>query len=139
LSKVKAPAFSLAEARANRFRCDWAAYRPPVPKMAGVRLFENWLAGDSEQATRSSLRRPAEPVIEKLGVVLASNDKGLIKMVEMAIESSYGLLQHSMSREDIERLKAAAYGEGTQEAVHGGSEVVLGGPSPSRRRPRRSA
>jgi 5-methyltetrahydrofolate--homocysteine methyltransferase len=39
--KVKAPAFSLAEARANRFRCDWAAYRPPVPKMAGVRLFEN--------------------------------------------------------------------------------------------------
>jgi len=26
---------------ANRFRCDWAAYRPPVPKMAGVRRFEN--------------------------------------------------------------------------------------------------
>jgi 5-methyltetrahydrofolate--homocysteine methyltransferase len=39
--KVKAPAFTLAAARANRFRCDWAAYRPPVPKMAGVRLFEN--------------------------------------------------------------------------------------------------
>jgi 5-methyltetrahydrofolate--homocysteine methyltransferase len=39
--KVKAPAFTLAEARANRFRCDWAAYRPPVPKMAGVRRFEN--------------------------------------------------------------------------------------------------
>jgi 5-methyltetrahydrofolate--homocysteine methyltransferase len=39
--KVKAPAFSLAEARANRFRCDWAAYRPPVPKMSGVRRFEN--------------------------------------------------------------------------------------------------
>jgi 5-methyltetrahydrofolate--homocysteine methyltransferase len=39
--KVKAPAFSLAEARANRFRCDWAAYRPPVPKMSGVRHFEN--------------------------------------------------------------------------------------------------
>jgi 5-methyltetrahydrofolate--homocysteine methyltransferase len=39
--KVKAPALTLAEARANRFRCDWAAYRPPVPKMAGVRRFEN--------------------------------------------------------------------------------------------------
>ncbi len=39
--KVKAPAFSLLEARANRFRCDWAAYRPPVPKFAGVRSFEN--------------------------------------------------------------------------------------------------
>ncbi len=39
--KVKAPAFSLLEARANRFRCDWASYRPPVPKFAGVRSFEN--------------------------------------------------------------------------------------------------
>ncbi len=39
--KVKAPAFSLLEARANRFHCDWAAYRPPVPKFAGVRSFEN--------------------------------------------------------------------------------------------------
>ncbi len=39
--KVKAPAFSLLEARANRFRCDWAAYRPPVPKFAGVRSFDN--------------------------------------------------------------------------------------------------
>jgi hypothetical protein len=104
----------------------------------GVRLFENWLAGDSEQATRSSLRRPAEPVIEKLGVVLASNDNGLIKMVEMAIESSYGLLQHSISREDIERLKAAAYGEG-KGAIHGGSELVVEGPTQSRRRPRRTA
>jgi 5-methyltetrahydrofolate--homocysteine methyltransferase len=39
--KVKAPAFSLLEARANRFRCDWAAYRPAVPKFAGVRSFDN--------------------------------------------------------------------------------------------------
>ena len=39
--KVKAPAFTLAEARANRFRCDWAAYRPPVPRMPGVRCFED--------------------------------------------------------------------------------------------------
>jgi len=39
--KAKAPAFTLAQARANRFRCDWSAYRPPVPKMAGVRRFES--------------------------------------------------------------------------------------------------
>jgi len=39
--KVKAPAFTLAEARANRFRCDWAAYRPPVPRMSGLRRFED--------------------------------------------------------------------------------------------------
>jgi 5-methyltetrahydrofolate--homocysteine methyltransferase len=39
--KAKAPAFTIAEARANRFRCNWSAYRPPVPRMAGVRRFED--------------------------------------------------------------------------------------------------
>ena len=39
--KAKAPAFTLAEARANRWRCDWSAYRPPVPRMAGIRVFED--------------------------------------------------------------------------------------------------
>jgi 5-methyltetrahydrofolate--homocysteine methyltransferase len=39
--KAKAPAFTLAAARENRFRCDWSAYRPPVPRMAGVRRFED--------------------------------------------------------------------------------------------------
>jgi 5-methyltetrahydrofolate--homocysteine methyltransferase len=39
--KVKAPAFTLAEARINRYRCDWPAYRPPVPRMSGVRVFED--------------------------------------------------------------------------------------------------
>jgi len=39
--KAKGPAFSIAAARANRFNCDWSAYRPPIPKFAGVRLFEN--------------------------------------------------------------------------------------------------
>jgi 5-methyltetrahydrofolate--homocysteine methyltransferase len=39
--KAKAPAFTLAAARANRFHCDWSAYRPPVPRMAGVRRFED--------------------------------------------------------------------------------------------------
>jgi len=39
--KMKAPAFALAEARANRFSCDWSAYRPPVPRMTGVRVFDD--------------------------------------------------------------------------------------------------
>jgi 5-methyltetrahydrofolate--homocysteine methyltransferase len=39
--KVKAPAFTLEQARANRFRGDWAAYRPPVPRFLGVRNFDD--------------------------------------------------------------------------------------------------
>jgi 5-methyltetrahydrofolate--homocysteine methyltransferase len=39
--KAKAPAFALPAARANRFTCDWSAYRPPVPKFTGIRSFEN--------------------------------------------------------------------------------------------------
>jgi len=39
--KAKAPAFTLEQARANRFRCDWSTYRPPVPRMTGVRVFED--------------------------------------------------------------------------------------------------
>ena len=39
--KVKAPAFTLEQARANRYRCDWASYSPPVPRLMGVKRFEN--------------------------------------------------------------------------------------------------
>jgi 5-methyltetrahydrofolate--homocysteine methyltransferase len=39
--KAKAPAFTLPAARANRFTCDWSAYRPSVPKFTGIRTFEN--------------------------------------------------------------------------------------------------
>ncbi len=39
--KIKAPAFTLEQARANRFRGDWSAYRPPMPRMLGVRAFED--------------------------------------------------------------------------------------------------
>jgi 5-methyltetrahydrofolate--homocysteine methyltransferase len=44
--KVKGPALTLAAARANRFRPDWSAYRPPVPKLAGVRVFEDVPLGE---------------------------------------------------------------------------------------------
>jgi len=40
-NKKAAPLVSLAEARANKARVDWAAYTPPVPKFIGRRVFKN--------------------------------------------------------------------------------------------------
>jgi 5-methyltetrahydrofolate--homocysteine methyltransferase len=40
--RTKSPQFTLAQARANRTRIDWAAYAPPVPRMLGVRAFEHY-------------------------------------------------------------------------------------------------
>ena len=40
--KVKAPALSLAQARANRRRIDWAAYTAPVPRSPGVQTFTDY-------------------------------------------------------------------------------------------------
>jgi 5-methyltetrahydrofolate--homocysteine methyltransferase len=39
---TKGPRFSLAQARANRIVTDWKAYRPPVPRMLGVRAFADY-------------------------------------------------------------------------------------------------
>ena len=33
---------SLEDARANRFRCDWSSYKPPVPTFLGTRAFKNY-------------------------------------------------------------------------------------------------
>jgi 5-methyltetrahydrofolate--homocysteine methyltransferase len=44
--KVKSPQFTIAQARANRFKGGWDAYQPPVPKMLGVRTFENYSLED---------------------------------------------------------------------------------------------
>ena len=40
--KVKAPEFSIAQARANRRRIDWAAYSPAQPRAPGITVFENY-------------------------------------------------------------------------------------------------
>jgi 5-methyltetrahydrofolate--homocysteine methyltransferase len=40
--RTKSPQFTLAQARANRTRIDWQAYVPPVPRMLGVRTFEQY-------------------------------------------------------------------------------------------------
>ncbi len=41
-NKKATPLVSLAEARANKARIDWAAYTPPVPKFIGRRVFKNY-------------------------------------------------------------------------------------------------
>src|SRR5690606_8521066 len=40
--KAKAPQVSLARARANKHHIDWAAYRPPTPRMLGLKSFEDY-------------------------------------------------------------------------------------------------
>ncbi len=41
-AKKATPLVTLAAARANRARVDWAAYTPPVPKFIGRRVFKNY-------------------------------------------------------------------------------------------------
>ena len=40
--KVKGPQLTLSQARANRIQEDWKVYVPPVPRMMGLRTFENY-------------------------------------------------------------------------------------------------
>ncbi len=77
----------------------------------GVRLFDNWLAGEGDLALHSSLRKPADPLVEKLAVLQARRDKGLLALAQKAIDLAYSVLQKSVSAEELEHLKAVAYGE----------------------------
>jgi len=40
--KIKAPEFSIAQARANKRRIDWAAYSPGQPRAPGITVFEDY-------------------------------------------------------------------------------------------------
>jgi 5-methyltetrahydrofolate--homocysteine methyltransferase len=40
--RAKSPTHTLAQARANRPRLDWSGYVPPVPRMLGVRAFDDY-------------------------------------------------------------------------------------------------
>ncbi len=40
--KIKAPQFTIAQARANQFKIDWKAYMPPVPRHLGIKVFEDY-------------------------------------------------------------------------------------------------
>jgi len=39
---AKAPQLSLSQARAKKFKIDWAGYTPPVPSFLGVRAFDHY-------------------------------------------------------------------------------------------------
>src|SRR5580692_2005011 len=39
---AKAPQLSLSQARAKKFKIDWAAYAPPAPSFLGVRAFDDY-------------------------------------------------------------------------------------------------
>ena len=55
--KVKAPALTLAQARANkRFQCDWSAYTPPVPRCPGVRSVRRRVRSTTWCATSTGCR-----------------------------------------------------------------------------------
>jgi len=41
-NKKQTPLVTLAQARANKVKLDWASYRPPVPKFIGRRIFKNY-------------------------------------------------------------------------------------------------
>jgi 5-methyltetrahydrofolate--homocysteine methyltransferase len=40
--KVKAPEYTIAQARANRRRIDWAGYSPAQPRAPGISVFDNY-------------------------------------------------------------------------------------------------
>jgi 5-methyltetrahydrofolate--homocysteine methyltransferase len=40
--RTKGPALTLAQARADAPKLDWTAYRPPVPRLLGVRSFDDY-------------------------------------------------------------------------------------------------
>ena len=77
----------------------------------GARLFDNWLAGDGDVPLHSSLRKPADPLLEKLAMIQARGDKGLLALIQKAIDVSYSVMQHSLTPEELAHLKAVAYGE----------------------------
>jgi len=40
--RVKDPQYTLEQARADRIRCDWQRYTPPVPRQLGVKVFDDY-------------------------------------------------------------------------------------------------
>jgi 5-methyltetrahydrofolate--homocysteine methyltransferase len=44
--RTKMPQLTLGQARANRFKIDWGSYTPPVPRMLGIRVFEDYSLED---------------------------------------------------------------------------------------------
>ncbi len=77
----------------------------------GTRLFDEWLARESDEPMHSSLRKPANPRMEKHAILQAHGDKGLLTLVDRAIDMSFSMLQQSITPEELTHLRAVAYGE----------------------------
>ncbi|MCC7157787.1 MAG: hypothetical protein IT161_24615 [Bryobacterales bacterium] len=77
----------------------------------GARLFDNWLSGDGDVPLHGSLRKPADSLLERLAIIQARGDKGLLALIQKAIDVSYSVMQHSVTPEELAHLKAVAYGE----------------------------
>ena len=73
----------------------------------GARLFEEWLTGEQPEPKLPPAPK-LDPLTEKLEMVRASGDAELIAIIKRAVEVSYGLLQHSLTPEEIGHLRAAA-------------------------------
>jgi hypothetical protein len=72
----------------------------------GIRLFEEWLTGQHPEP-KALPPKPMDPLLEKVDIIRASGNPTLLAIVRKAVEASYGLLQHSLSAEQIEHLRAA--------------------------------
>jgi hypothetical protein len=83
----------------------------------GLHLFEEWLKEDTPEMPRRTYQRQKDPLVEKLAAIRASGDQTLIEIVKRAVEASYGILQHGLTEEDINQLKAARGKSGS--APHG--------------------
>ncbi len=77
----------------------------------GAQLFDDWLVGKADAPMRSSIRRPADPMVEKLCILQARGEKGLLALAYKAIDACFAVLLHSVTPEELTHLKAVAYGE----------------------------
>lgn len=104
----------------------------------GSRLFEEWLTGERSVALPPPTK--TDPLLEKFEMVRASGDAQLLAIVRKAVEASYGLLQHSLSAEEIERLRAATNSYTGMAGKHRGAGVSGDGePGVSKTGTRKSA
>jgi hypothetical protein len=101
----------------------------------GSILFETWLAGEHEQAMHY-LRRPADPLIERLAMLQASGDEAYLALVRKAIDAAYAVMRNSLTAEEMEQLKAVAYGEAKPQVEPRDETHVV---PPRRGRPRKTA
>jgi hypothetical protein len=73
----------------------------------GARLFEEWLTGKHPEPKLLAAPK-LDPFLEKVEMIRASGDAELLAIVKRAVDVTYGLLQHSLTPEEIGQLRAAA-------------------------------